>query len=479
MVSAVAGLLLASTVSDVPADLVDQVPGFNKTSFKVYSGYLTVKGPFALTDYDELRIHYQLDQSQRSASSDPIVTWHQGGPGGSSMYGLYAEMGYFQTSDRGEWVNENSWNKVANMLYLESPAGSGEQDGFSVCLKGGEVQKDCSWDDRSQAEAYAHTLMAFFDAFPEFKSNDLFLTGESYAGQYVPNIANYILTNASSKLPNFKGIAIGNACWGGDAHTVQCNGPNEDKMDVDLFYGKGLVAKKLRDATYAACGWSNATAAAADCNSMLDAVDTAVGPHNVYNIYDNCPGAAAWSQASGKSTGWLRRFLRSNMHRPAGAAAEAKALGGGYDWACGGMNDYAKFFERADVQKALHLNKPGQSGFRYRSSGPASVTLYPSLVEKIRVLVYNGDADSCVPYIGNEEWTTGLAAKGVVTETKGWHPWYATESVPAGYATTYKVTKTGTDFTFITIRLAGHMVPTFRPKASLEFFTRFLEGKAF
>ena len=30
------------------------------------------------------------------------------------------------------------------------------------------------------------------------------------------------------------------------------------------------------------------------------------------------------------------------------------------------------------------------------------------------------------------------------------------------------------DFSFVTIRLAGHMVPTFQPAASLAFFERFL-----
>ena len=51
------------------------------------------------------------------------------------------------------------------------------------------------------------------------------LVFESYAGQYVPNIAHYILNNepftSSIKLT---GIAIGNACWGGNATHVECNG---------------------------------------------------------------------------------------------------------------------------------------------------------------------------------------------------------------------------------------------------------------
>ena len=88
------------------------------------------------------------------ASSDPLVTWHQGGPGGSSIdVGLYTEMGYFQIDDQGFHTNEYAWNKVANLLYLESPAGSGQSSGFSACIKGG---KDVA--------SYSQNVLMFFNS---------------------------------------------------------------------------------------------------------------------------------------------------------------------------------------------------------------------------------------------------------------------------------------------------------------------------
>ena len=472
--------LVATSLAAKSADLVEQVPGFPKTSFDVYSGYLTVKGPFQQNDYDELSIHYQLDTSQGS-SSDPVATWHQGGPGGSSLYGAYTEMGYFQVSNSGPFVNPHAWNKRAHMLYLESPAGSSDPIGFSTCSKNGRVEDFCSWNDTSQAEAYAHTLLAFYEAFPEYKSNDLYLTGESYAGQYIPNIAYYITTNMADKFSNLKGIAVGNGCWGGSSTSVSCNGPHAERNDVDLFFGKGLIAKKLKDELYEACGYTGKLPEPVRCAAAFGTMDQEVGPHNVYDIYDNCPGAARWSEESGKSMSWLRRYLRENMNTP-NIHELTKQMGGGYDWACGGMKQTKEFFSRKEVQEALHLGKPEQSRFNYRQSGPASVTLYPTLVKKLRVLIYNGDSDSCVPYIGNEEWTTDLAAKGVLSEKKAWHPWFTTPGapVPAGYATNYNVTGAPTkDFTFITIRLAGHMVPNFQPAAAYSFFDRYLSGKEF
>jgi carboxypeptidase C (cathepsin A) len=126
----------------------------------------------------------QFHESQRSPTQDPVVAWHTGGPGGSSLYGQWAETGYFQVSAAGEATNPFAWNRVANTLFLESPAGafltpSNLHSGFSYCLKNGVRQSVCRWNDVTQAEAYAKTLDAFFAAFPEHGAADIYLVGES------------------------------------------------------------------------------------------------------------------------------------------------------------------------------------------------------------------------------------------------------------------------------------------------------------
>lgn len=162
-----------------------------------------------------------------------------------------------------------------------------------------------------------------------------------------------------------------------------------------------------------------------------------------------------------------------------------ESLQGGYEWSCGGEEAAEAYLTTDDVMKALHIANPGQSGFSYDTSGPASITLYPELAKHIRVFIYNGDSDSCVPYKGNEEWITSLVSNGVLQEKEAWTPWYTSQwpDMPAGYVTTYdvlgedgKVDANAPDFTFLTIRLAGHMVPTFQPQASLNFFERILKG---
>ncbi|KAJ9442569.1 putative serine carboxypeptidase F13S12.6 [Diplonema papillatum] len=474
------GLLLCAPLlfchAAVPEDLVQQpLPGFPVGPFKVYSGYLNISGPVA--GYDRLMIHYQLDMSQGSPEADPLIAWHTGGPGGSSIYAAYAETGYFQTSTDGLYVNEHAWNRVANMLYLESPAGSflspsNEQSGFSWCEKKGVIQPECHWNDTSQAEAYGHTLLAFFAAFPELKQNKFYLVGESYAGQYIPNIAHFLLTSPLTTSIRLDGIAVGNGCWGGTADSVQCNGPNSARNDVEFYYGHGTISKQMYETIQNTCHFADYTPSLA-CEAQLALMSRAVGPHNVYDLYDNCPTASSANMSSRQILEFLRGF-------PTPAEMQA-TLGGGYQWSCGSFDAVPGYILRDDVKKALHLGAVYPSSFAYTQSGPASVTLYPFIASKVRVLIYNGDADTCVPYVGNEEWTTGLAAKGILKETKAWHPWMANGTgIPTGYATSYNVSATPTnDFTFLTIRLAGHEVPNFRPAASFYMIDQFLGNRPF
>jgi len=332
---------------------------------------------------------------------------------------------------------------------------------------------DCSWSDRTQAEAYAHSLTAFFKAFPEYAQNDLYLTGESYFGQYGPNIAHYILNTApfNSQL-NLKGIAAGNACWGGTENCVACNGPSEDKVDVDLFFGKGLISPKLKAQIDSTCDfptdYSTGTycekPVSQECRSLLSQMRHEVGPHNVYFIYDNCPDTQEFLSRTGKDMNWLTKTLRAGMHNMSATRQMLKEMSGGFGYDCAG--DVDSFLEREDVRTALHLGEAKGSRFDYSSSGPASVTLWPELAKKLRVLIFNGDADSCVPYNGNEDWISLLEENGDLRETKSWAPWFTSNrAAPAGYVTRYQAPNGAHDFSFQTIRLSGHMVPTFQPEA--------------
>lgn len=95
----------------------------------------------------------------------------------------------------------------------------------------------------------------------------------------------------------------------------------------------------------------------------------------------------------------------------------------------------------------------------------------------MRILIFNGDADACVPYNGNLEWIGSLEDKNILTVAHPWTPWFnSKKATPAGYKTKYTVTGSENDFTFMTIRLAGHMVPQFQPESALVMLKDFLQG---
>jgi len=204
-----------------------------------------------------------------------------------------------------------------------------------------------------------------------------------------------------------------------------------------------------------------------------------VGPHNVYNIYDNCPKTAAFLERTGKNMGWLTSFLRKNLHDSFSAHAQLKDMNGGFDWNCNG--DIESWIKQPEVMKALHLEGESGSRFSYHQSGPASITLYPELVTKLRILIFNGDADACVPYIANENWIARIESAEHIQEAEPWTPWFTSnKAAPAGYKTTYdipaKVPGRDVSFAFQTIRLAGHMVPQFQPEAGLAMISDFFAG---
>ncbi|GCB64056.1 hypothetical protein scyTo_0011701 [Scyliorhinus torazame] len=101
-------------------DEILSLPGLNtQLNFRQWSGYLQAS--------TGQHLHYWFVTSQQDPANDPVVLWLNGGPGCSSLGGLLSENGPLHVNDNGRtlYINEYSWNKMANVLYLESPAGVG------------------------------------------------------------------------------------------------------------------------------------------------------------------------------------------------------------------------------------------------------------------------------------------------------------------------------------------------------------------
>uniref|UniRef100_A0A8R1E141 Carboxypeptidase n=1 Tax=Caenorhabditis japonica TaxID=281687 RepID=A0A8R1E141_CAEJA len=198
-------------------DKVTNLPGLTfPLNFDHYSGYLRAS--------DDKYFHYWLTESSRNAAQDPLVLWLNGGPGCSSLGGLIEELGPFHVRDYGKTVyyNEYTWNKFANVIFLESPAGVG----FSYSTSSNLTVND------EETALYNHmALVDFLEKFPEYQGRDFWIAGESYAGVYIPTLAVRIL-NDKSNFPNFKGVAIGNG---------ELDMPNNFNTMLPLYYYHALI----------------------------------------------------------------------------------------------------------------------------------------------------------------------------------------------------------------------------------------------
>jgi len=190
-------------------------------SGEVYSGYLqtTIQG-------DELFYIYMPSQNQDPNA--PLMLWLNGGPGCSSLFGLLAEIGpVTEDNFAGKYeVNPYSWNKEVNLLAIEQPAGVG----FSKAS-----DPKFNWTDDLMAENLMAGIKDFLNEF-NLKEKDFYVSGESYAGVYIPYLAKYILNDKSEDKINLKGVLIGNGLTDFDVDV--------ERSMVEFGFWHGMISSK-------------------------------------------------------------------------------------------------------------------------------------------------------------------------------------------------------------------------------------------
>lgn len=453
---AVASVVLVLAQSN--PDEVTVLPGWKGAlPSKHYSGYLNIPGG--------KHHHYWHVESEGNPSLDPLVFWFNGGPGCSSMGGFFTEQGPFLVNDDLTLTtNEGRWNTFANMVFTESPAGAG----YAYA----DTPAGYNHNDTSAAIDNLNAILQFLTKFPAYKNRDIYLAGESYAGIYVPTLAQQIVRSHSSDI-NLKGILVGNGCIGSDVGA--CSGNEGGQIDINFMKDRALISVKAYNAVVQACGsdWTSDT-----CQTAVNDATDQTGPIDVYNIYYPCA-----SNLDANSSHILRDPAHPNFpwFAPPSIVDKAVALKQGPQ-ACFVDNDpVTKYLNKAVVKAAIHIS-PNAKG-EWRVCGPRvgggydfnydstekdeTKDVYPELIRNsLRVMIFNGDVDLCVPYNGNAHWTSVFGeVLGVVEE---WRPWLVDKQV-AGYVTTYK-----SNFTFATVKGAGHMVPEFQPAAGKALAQRFI-----
>ena len=187
------------------ADEITSLPGWSGAlPSKWYSGYVNVTASMDR----EMLVHYVYIESEGDAAHDPTILWTNGGPGASSMFGLLVELGPLILNENSVatpefkksgvptlYRNDFGWSKLGGVLMFDWPP----PVGFSYCdgKPAGDGNSCGPWDDERMAKATYAALAGWYEKFPERKAADLYLTGESYAGIYVPKLAQQILSPVS------------------------------------------------------------------------------------------------------------------------------------------------------------------------------------------------------------------------------------------------------------------------------------------
>ncbi|XP_073159107.1 serine carboxypeptidase-like 27 isoform X2 [Henckelia pumila] len=166
-------------------DKITSLPGQPaEVHFDQYSGYVTVNEEAGRA------LFYWLTEApiRRRPESKPLLLWLNGGPGCSSVgYGSVQEIGPFNVNPDGKSLSLNrySWSNLANLLFLDSPSGAG----FAYSNTSSDLYT--AGDQRTAKDSYIF-LVKWFERFPQYKYRDFYITGESYAGHYGPQLAQII-----------------------------------------------------------------------------------------------------------------------------------------------------------------------------------------------------------------------------------------------------------------------------------------------
>eukprot|EP00483_Globobulimina_turgida_P003772 UN03778 len=215
-------------------DQITSLPGLDSNTFTKYtmfSGYIDIYPAHNRS------IFYWFVESLNDPKTDPIAIWTNGGPGASGIMGMFTEQGPFRLlKNLSLRVQPYSWVNIANMVFFEAPAGVG----FSFS----DDPVDYITGDNKTAIDNYHFIQGLLDTFPNFQSNDFYITSESYGGHYMPTLAKeIILGNQAGGTPqiNFKGIFVGNPF----------TDPQENGRGVyDTLYGHQMVSQPIYQRWY-------------------------------------------------------------------------------------------------------------------------------------------------------------------------------------------------------------------------------------
>ncbi|KAL9103037.1 MAG: hypothetical protein Q9163_001896, partial [Psora crenata] len=352
--------------------ICETTPGVNQ-----YSGYLSVG--------TNLNMWFWFFEARSNPSTAPLAAWFNGGPGCSSMIGLFQENGpcHFVDGASTPSLNEYSFNNVANMLYIDQPIGTGFSYGDED-----EVTSTLT------AAPYVWTLLqAFFAQFPQYENRNFGIFTESYGGHYGPEFADYVEEqNAAITAGTVKGEAIKLIALG--INNGWFDAALQEQAYVDFSYNNTYkpMITAAQHAQYLDANSRTCAPALAKCRSTGSNADCTASDNACYNAIE---GPLSTSTSNGGASSY--DFDVYDIRQPSNDPYPPET--------------YATYLTQPSVVQAIGAQSPytecaNEPYQDISSTGDNSRSFLPQLSDVVKsgvqTVVWAGDADWICNWFGNQ-----------------------------------------------------------------------------
>ncbi|KAI3841107.1 hypothetical protein MKX03_030759 [Papaver bracteatum] len=451
--------------------VIKYLPGFSgPLPFYFETGYIGVD------EKEDVQLFYYFVKSERNPTEDPVMLWLTGGPGCSAFSGLVYEIGplkfdvvEYNGSLPALEQNQYSWTKmstfylfsVASIIFLDSPVGTG----FSYSRS----QQGWMTSDLKSANQAYQFIKKWLIIHPEFNSNPIYISGDSYSGLPVPVIVQDILDgNEAGHKPfiNVKGIVLGNAVT---EPTLEGN------SKIQFVYGMGLISEELYESLKKTCEgeYTNVSSANTLCQRNLNSYyQDILGINTVQVLEPACYSITAPANPE-KITTYRRSMSEKHSKWPIQMDQDPQSpvlacRSYGYLLSSYWINNHT-------VREALHIRNGTVDnwqrcnyGLQFEPNLGSSFNYHVNLSKRgSRSLIYSGDHDMVVPHLGTQAWIR-LLNYSIVDD---WRSWWVDGEV-AGYTRKYS-----NEMTFATVKGGGHTAPEYKPKEALAMFKRWIDSE--
>jgi len=464
---------------DIPVRYKEVKTGICETDPKVksYSGYVDVAP-------DQHIFFWFFESRNEDPKEAPLTTWINGGPGSSSMIGLFQELGPCGVDINGKvYNNPYSWSNASNMLFIDQPT----QVGFSYSipipgyLSGSTIIElpDNNCPDYAAATGtcgtyskpnetltanttdaaapnFYRTLQGFMGAFPQYSREKYNFATESYGGHYGPIFNEYIETQNALNIPgahkiNLDAVLIGNGWYDpiiqyqayynftvypGNTYDYSPYNASTTAQLYNNLYGKGNCIDQLN---YCKSSGINEICSAGDlfCANLVE------------SIYDNVLNRDEYDVRELQPDPFPYLFYVQYLNTP-----EVQSAIGAY-----------QNFSESSSTVSTAFGTTGDDGRELNTVED----MRKLLDQGVTVMMYTGDADYNCNWLGgevvsNEVNAPGFSSAGYVNVT-------TSDNIVHG-----QVRQAGA-FSFVRIYDAGHEVPFYQPLVSLEIFKRAISNK--